>query len=98
MLGKTPQEGQGESFRISEGGETAGAQKAKQRKFNTEITAEQHFPAKKQLAHLCQQQRMGQGAGAQAWVSDPREMTRVGSHEDTLRGLLQQSGYKTGPD
>ena len=40
----------------------------------------------------------GQGAGAQAWVSDPREMTRVGSHEDTLRGLLQQSGYKTGPD
>ena len=61
MLGKTPQEGQGESFRISEGGETAGAQKAKQRKFNTEITAEQHFPAKKQLAHLCQQQRMGAG-------------------------------------
>ena len=49
------------SFRTSEWGATAGAQKAKQRKFNTEITAEQHFPAKKQLAHLCQQQRMGAG-------------------------------------
>ena len=45
MLGKTPQEGQGESFRISEGGETAGAQKAKERKFTTEITAEHPFPA-----------------------------------------------------
>lgn len=34
----------------------------------------------------------GQGAKAQAQVSDPRKRIGVGFHEDTLRGLLRHSG------
>lgn len=36
------------SFGTSEGSEITGVPKAKQRKFTTEIVAEQHFPAKEQ--------------------------------------------------
>ena len=50
------------SFGTSERNKATGGQKAKQREFTTEIAAKQHFPAKKQLANLCQQQRMRAGS------------------------------------
>ena len=84
MLGKTPQVGQGGSFRTSEWGATAGAQKAKQRKFNTEITAEQHFPAKKQLA--CPP--WGLGVEVQALGVRYLEEYGLDCLEDTLKGLV----------
>ena len=31
----------------------------------------------------------GQGVDAQVQVSDTRERTRIGCHEDTLRGIVQ---------
>ena len=82
----------GRTFRTSEESATARAQKAKERKFTTEITTEQHFPAQKQLAHHCPQQTVQAGYQAQEWVSDPTERTRMGCCEDTLRSLIQLSG------
>ena len=86
----TGRDGQG-SFRTLEGNSAAtDAQKAKQREFTTEIIADQHFPAEKWFAHPLR------WMGAGCWGCNPRERTGVECCEDTLKGLVQQSGGSPG--
>ena len=86
----TGRDGQG-SFRTLEGNSAAtDAQKAKQREFTTEIIADQHFPAEKWFAHPLR------WMGAGCWGCSPRERTGVECCEDTLKGLVQQSGGSPG--
>ena len=64
--------------------------KTKQREFGTEISAGQHFPAKKLFACPPQQLRAGcWGSGFRSQT--PRERTEVDCHEDALRWLVWHS-------
>lgn len=68
---------------------TAGAQKAKWKRFTTEVIAEQRVRARERLACLPAAEG-GRGAEAQAGFR-PQESTGAGCCKDTLRGLVRNS-------
>lgn len=81
MLGKTPQVEPKGSFRTSEWSTTAGLRRQSRENSTQKSLLNSTSQPRSNLHTSANSRGWGQGAGAQAWVSDPREKTRVGSHE-----------------
>ena len=79
-LGNPLAEGNGGSFRTSEGSTATGEQKAKEREFSTGISADQYLPASDACLPACHGE-WGLGAEAQTSEIKPRGENQGWLHE-----------------